>query len=148
MNEKLKIRTRSLSSSLGVRIVNSEWGPRGFMVSLAKLKAAGYVPGVVFDVGASDASWSLELHTLYQDSKFVLFEPLPEYEKTLTEVCENHAGFSYERCGLGAKTAQLEFNRHDGQSSFLSSNQWVGEKIDVPVRRIDDLITEGKFRRI
>lgn len=103
MKDKIKKVTNSLLSYFGLRIVNSEWGPRGFMASFAKLKAAGFAPNVIFDVGASDGSWSLELQTLYKDSEFVLFDPLPEYEKTLTQVCEDNTDFSYERTGLFSK---------------------------------------------
>lgn len=144
MKEKLKKLTNLLLKSFGARAVNSDWGPRGFMASFAELKAAGFSPSVVYDVGASDASWSLELKTLYRDSDFVLFEPLPEYEKKLTKVCREQTGFSYQRCGLGAESANLQFNVHDGQSSFLSSEQWRGETIEVPVKRIDDLVADGQ----
>lgn len=127
-----------------VRIVNAHWGPRGYQESFATLKKEFGVPKVIYDVGASNGSWSLDLKKIFPDSDYVLFEPLPKYAELLSGLKEQHSNFNYIGCGLGANNATLRFNEHDGQSSFLASEQWKGSAIDVPVKTLDQLVSLGE----
>lgn len=143
MNKNLKTYINKLAEKFGIRLVNRCWGPRGFMASFKDLEKSGFLPRVVYDVGASDGSWSQELKELFVDSEFFLFEPLPDYSSTLQSLEKSDDNYRYMGCGLGSETAELEFNSHDGQSSFLSSEQWKGDVIRVPVRTIDDLVSSS-----
>lgn len=144
MSQNLRIYINKLAGKFGIRLVNRNWGPREFMVSFEDLKKRGFLPEVVYDVGASDGSWSQELKELLVDSEFVLFEPLPKYSEILGGLEQSGNTYRYMGCGLGSNTAELEFNSHDGQSSFLSSQQWKGDVIRVPVRTIDDLVRSSE----
>ena len=43
----------------------------------------GYVPDVVFDIGAADGSWTRQALQIWPDSHYVCFEPLTERRATL-----------------------------------------------------------------
>lgn len=143
MKKKIKDFVNRLFRKFGTRVVNKRWGPRGFMASFSQLKSEGYNPNVIYDVGASDGSWSLELKQLFSDSQYILFEPLPECADKLIEISENKPEFMYHPCALGSEAAELQLNQHAGQSSFLESKQWVGTKNCVAVKTIDGLVADG-----
>jgi hypothetical protein len=53
----------------------------GMDATLSGLKQRGYVPRVVYDVGAADGSWTRQAMTYWPDSTYVCFEPLAERKK-------------------------------------------------------------------
>jgi hypothetical protein len=55
----------------------------GMHVTLSGLRDRGYVPDVVFDIGAADGSWTRQALQIWPDSHYVCFEPLTERRAAL-----------------------------------------------------------------
>ena len=44
------------------------------------LKARGYKPDIIFDIGAHIGSWSAQMMNIYNDSNYILYEPIDYVE--------------------------------------------------------------------
>ncbi|PXA03682.1 hypothetical protein DDZ13_10325 [Coraliomargarita sinensis] len=148
MNSTLRIGKSVINSvikRMGVRLVNSDWGPRGFAATFAKLKQCGVELSVIYDVGASDGSWALETKKVFPRATYALFEPLSEYRATLVNLADGDSHIKFLRCALGSTRGEFELNCHDGQSSFLESTSWKTQRLKVPVETLDDLVETNKL---
>lgn len=144
MNQSIRGGINILLRSIGLRLVNSEWGPRGFLASFSRLKALGHYPNIIYDVGASDGSWSGKLRSVFPDATYVLFEPLERHRAQLKSLSAANTKTFFHSVALGAREKGQLLNVHDGQSSFFKSSQWSGGKQDVPVKTIDSLVRRGE----
>jgi FkbM family methyltransferase len=115
----------------------------GMDATLSGLKQRGYVPRVVYDVGAADGSWTRKAMTYWPDSTYVCFEPLAERKKELDALQASRPGqILVESCGIGDADGELAM----GVTDFLwdSSFAYSGSSArTVPVRRLDSLIASG-----
>lgn len=146
VRESLKTWTNALLAKVGVRLVNRNWGPRGFAASFRKLAAQGISPGVIVDVGASDGKWSLECATVFPNAKYLLVEPLPANRSRLEMLCREHPNLRFWPCALGAANSNLTLHAHGDQSSFLASEydkSPAASACIVPVRTLDELVAEA-----
>lgn len=115
----------------------------GMAAALAGLRQRGYVPRVIYDVGAADGSWTRQALTYWPDSTYVCFEPLVERKKDLDALRASRPGqILVEACGVGDADGELVM----GVTDFLwdSSFAYQGSSArTVPVRRLDSLIANG-----
>jgi len=145
MRQPIKAMINAVLKPLGVRVVNTEWGPRGFLTTFGKLRAFGYSPKVIYDVGASDGSWTRGLKRIFPVANYVLFEPLQQHARQLEQLVANTKGIAFCPCALGAKDDKLDLYVHEGQSSFFRSSQWLGPTYPVRVRSIDSLVQNNEY---
>lgn len=115
----------------------------GMAATLSGLKQRGYLPEVVYDIGAADGSWTRQALGYWPDSTYVCFEPLAERKKDLDILQACHPGrVRIEACGIGDVDGELSI----GVTDFLwdSSFAYAGASSrNVPVRRLDSLIESG-----
>jgi FkbM family methyltransferase len=115
----------------------------GMAATLSGLKHRGYVPRVVYDVGAADGSWTRQAMTYWPESTYVCFEPLAERKKDLDALqASRPSQILIEACGVGDADGELAM----GVTDFLwdSSFAYSGSSArTVPVRRLDSLIATG-----
>ncbi len=115
-------------------------------VFFTRLKAAGFQPGVIYDVGASDGSWSETMAGVFPDARFHLFEPLARhaasYRTALADRLRRFPGFSLHAVALGNTNceAPIFVARDVYGSSVLDRGDVpeVQEEIQVPHHRLDD----------
>lgn len=130
---------------IGLRLVNAKWGPRGVENTLRRIKAQGVLLDQIVDIGASNGSWTKECMEIFPNSKYFLVEPQPIHKKELEELEKDNPKASFWYGALGAETIILPLIIHGGQTSFLKSAEYSGESIEVPVRKLDDLVQEGRL---
>lgn len=115
----------------------------GMSAALIGLRARGYVPEIVYDIGAADGSWTRQALAIWPDSNYVCFEPLSERENDLEALRKAHPKqIRIETCGIGDEDGELPI----GVTDFLwdSSFAYSGNSSrSVPVRRLDSLIAKG-----
>jgi FkbM family methyltransferase len=79
-----------------------------------RLKNLGYQPQVIFDVGASDGSWSKDIHEVLPTAEFHLFEPLinyaPAYQAIIQENLRSYPNFQLHTLALGEKSGEVTMN--------------------------------------
>ena len=58
----------------------------GMGVALTGLKKRGYVPKVIYDIGAAEGAWARLALEVFPDASIVCFEPLAERTKSLEQL--------------------------------------------------------------
>lgn len=115
----------------------------GMAATLRGLRQRGYIPKVVYDIGAADGAWTRQAMEYWPESTYVCFEPLIERKNDLDALKASHPEqIHVKSIGLGDADGELSF----GVSDFLwdSSFAYSGATSRVvPVRRLDGLIEAG-----
>jgi FkbM family methyltransferase len=129
----------------GLRMVARDWGPNGTFPALERMRALGFQPRAIFDIGASDGRWSLECMKLFPASRYFLADPLPENRTALDRLVAMAPGTVVWHGAIGAEDGPLELHLHGDQSSFLPSRDFDGERQVVAVRTLDTIIDAHSF---
>ena len=117
---------------------------------IRNLTTAGIEIDSIYDIGASNGTWSWLMAQIVPRATFNLFEPLEseQYAKNLANVLQNRPDFRMHRIALGSENTALKLNLHAQHvGSSLIDSEWEGvvAKQVVPVRRLDDVVTELKL---
>jgi len=121
---------------------------------LSKLKAAGFDPRVVYDIGSSNGFWTEAVARLFPTAEFHLFEPavdlVPEYRPYLEGVISRHnKNLRLHRFALGDKngTIQLWLSPGGLASSTLNvgPNAFFPTKAEVPIKTLDAAVADLKL---
>lgn len=145
MRELLKSAVNTALDLVGARAVGVAWGPRGFQATLARAKRDGFLPRTIIDIGASDGRWSESCMSIFPDSRYVLFDALPDHERALTVFAKKHRNVVVQLIALGERPGKLTFNVHGHQSSVLKSRDFMGRPVEVDVRTLDSFVNELKL---
>ncbi|NLD80522.1 MAG: FkbM family methyltransferase [Smithella sp.] len=127
----------------GKKISPPESTSIGMDAALSGLKRRGYVPVVVYDIGAADGGWSRQAMKYWPNAGFVCFEPLVERKVALEQLKKDFPGkVNFQACGVGDTDGALSF----GVTEFLwdSSFAYSGASArSVPIHKLDTLIKQG-----
>lgn len=77
--------------------------------ALGRIAGRGLEIGTVFDVGASDGSWSLKARPFWPNARFHLVEAFDHWHRDLEAVCRREAGFSFAAAAAGAVDGEAHF---------------------------------------
>ena len=120
---------------------------------LADLKAKGYEPAVIYDVGASNGVWSDCISSVLPNAEFHLFEPLSEvldfYKADLQSRMQRLRNLHLHPIALGDvnETAEM-FVAVDGFGSSLRDRGEIPEvkaRVSVPKYRLDSYVAEKRL---
>ena len=114
---------------------------------LFELRARGFRPAAILDVGAYDGRWSTMAAEPFPDARFFLIEPQVEMKASLDSFCARHPGSRWVLAGAGAAPGHRTLTIRDGGrgSTFLSGPSGPEERAgrQVAVVAIDVLLDEG-----
>lgn len=119
--------------------------PEGNSMSsgLLRRKHSGLVPTTIIDVGAAQGKWSLEAMKIWNNSNFVLFEPLKEREKDVDMIAATHRNCFVVKAVAGDKKGQIVFYvTEDLDGSGIADNGTGADRRSVNVTTIDDEISK------
>lgn len=116
-----------------------------------RLQALGFSPQVIFDIGASDGSWSKDIVEVFPNAEFHLFEPLvdhaPAYQAIMAENLKQHPHFHLHKLALGKKEGVVTVNIFPNLvASTVIDMDGSGldiTPVKVPMTTIDSLMTAG-----
>ena len=112
------------------------------------LRARGFTPGFVVDVGANRGHWTEMLKSVFPAAEVLMLEPQPEMREPLNELCARLPGLRWVETAVGARDeTRLQTIWEDLQgSSFLPrpdpERVARAEQRPARVRRLDDLLQE------
>ncbi len=119
------------------------------MGALLHLRALGFKPGVVIDVGVQRGT--PELYEVFPESLHVLIEPVAEQEPYLKEICAKLPNATYmiaaaaEECGMGS----LRLTRNHQYSGLVPDNDVMNNETystrEIKKVSLDYLAREGKM---
>jgi len=113
--------------------------------SYSLIKNLGFNPQTIIDVGV--AGGTPALYNCFTNAYLLLIEPLKEFEKDMKTILRERQG-SFVNAAAGSSSGIVNFYKHLNHLSGSSLYQETmgdiadGQKIAVPVIRIDDIITE------
>ena len=129
----------AIARLFGLRVVHRDWGPRGAMASLNRVKAGGFSPALVFDIGASNGQWTQECLHIFPQARYVLADPLDTNRPALAHLAQDNPRISVWEGAVGSVAGSLEVHCHGDQSSALPSHEFDGPIRTVPMQTVDAL---------
>jgi FkbM family methyltransferase len=88
--------------------------------ALTRLRAQGFVPEIVFDIGAYRGDFARACLATWPQTRIVCFEPLPQTQSVLQELARQDPRVSVHETLLGAKTLpRVKFYNGETESSVL-----------------------------
>ncbi len=139
LREACKSVINGAAGRFGVRLVSSTWGPRGVPEVLQRAQSRGFLPQLVFDIGASNGSWTRECRRYFADARYVLADPLESNRAALEELARNEASIQVWRGVAGSEVGRIELFDHGDQSSVLASRDFPGVRRTVDMTTVDKL---------
>lgn len=115
---------------------------------LFHIKGLGFKPSTIIDVGV--AYGTPGLYGVFDDVKYLLVDPLGEYETVMQDICSKYSG-EYVVAAAGDTSGSITLNVHpdlSGSSFFKESegSHVDGEPREVSVITLDDLIKEKQTK--
>ena len=114
------------------------------MAHLARMKEQSFNPSIVIDVGAAHGNWTTSCRRIFPDARFIMLEPLPDYEGELAELA-NRGRIRYIRVAAGRKAEERRLLVSDDPegSSFLPASSrtdsYFKRSVTVSVAPLDSL---------
>ena len=125
--------------------------PLACMTIFGQLARAGFRPEVIFDIGASNGCWSVNVVRLFPAATYHLFEPLADsissYRDRLELVLAGHPHFHLHRMALGETSGTVTVAiTPDGFGSTVlpvEASAIFPEKTTRPLHTLDELLESG-----
>jgi FkbM family methyltransferase len=135
---------------LGVRLVQVSKPPRSWSRFLSHAKKLGFQPSLIVDVGAADGT--PELYGAFAEAKYILIEPLAEFEPVLQKLCRR-LDAQYVLASADESVGETEIFVHDDLfgSSLLGEvegDMADGVKRKIPTIRLDDVLAAREEQSI
>lgn len=117
---------------------------------LKSFKERGFNPTCIFDVGASNGSWSNRISAIFPEASFHLFEPLADlesnYANKLEAILQEHPNWKLHKCAVGKEDEIVKFYR-SRNSSYGSTSLKVQQPdrydiFELPKVSLDKVIEE------
>jgi FkbM family methyltransferase len=118
------------------------WEMKPHFQALDRLRAAGYHPDFVVDVGASTGYWSHIATKIFPSSRYFLIEPLLEkYLQAEAAIYQLHPEFVKIEAAAGNVAGELEMNVSPDLygSSFFDFSASSGRPVRIRVRTLDEI---------
>ena len=112
--------------------------------ALDQLKAQGFAPATIFDVGAAYGDFARQCHAAFPAARLVLVEPLAEYAPSLETTRKSLPRAEIVRAAAAAHAGEITFNVHGdlvGSSLYLEQEDSAvnGVPRTVPAVTLDGL---------
>ena len=130
--------------------------PVGDLVALMEdLRARGFAPATILDVGANQGDWSTAVSTVFPSAAYLLFEPVAQFEPVLEGFVAEHPHSRFWRAAVGASDGVIEMDvisTHDGKptpgSTLLAAHHdpaYHVERTPVRVVTLDGMLASGEL---
>jgi FkbM family methyltransferase len=124
----------------------SSAGPRRATLEgvLEHARSVGFNPATVFDVGAAFGSFTRECSAVFPEARYVLVEPLAEYEPHLKALRAQVRRMEHRLCAAAARRGELTINVHRDLAGSSAYREVEGAGTDgtprvVPAITLDEL---------
>lgn len=139
-----EIRRRPATPSVAERPAPPRMSLEG---ALQQVKQQGWQPGTVIDVGAAYGAFTATCRTFFPDAKYLLCEPLAEYQPFLARLMAELRDAEYIPAAISAHSGEITIHVHPdfvGSSLYLEreDSDVNGVPRVVPTMRLDDVLTK------
>jgi len=115
------------------------------------LKAVGFNPNHIIDVGANRGDWTREALIEFPDCRFTLLEPQAHMKESIKDILDSNPRVSFNAVGAGKQSGFFKFTiaGRDDSCSFTYSDEDIKKhgykQVEVPVITLNELIAEQKL---
>jgi FkbM family methyltransferase len=149
MKYVIKSVIKSGLNAIGIEIYRNRGGGIGTLAGfLADIRARGFKPRGIIDVGANRGDWTRMALSIFPEASVIMIEPQDEMEPYLSKLCGGVGDRHYVKAGAGragGELVQTIWPDLNG-SSFLpeadTSRLKSGKQRRTPVVTIDSLLCE------
>lgn len=117
-----------------------------FVGALRQIKDLGFTPVTIIDVGAAMGIFTLQCHSVFPDSRYLLIEPLEENADFLNQVTKRIPNTEYILAVADAQSGEKTLNVHSdlvGSSLYLEKEANLdGTPRNVPAVTLDYICKE------
>ena len=114
-----------------------------------RLRAKGFSPDFILDVGASTGVWSDVARRVFADARFILVEPLCSQYRELSDwYFKQHPEFEWVAAALSDRPGEAELRVSDdlyGSSLLAPDDSRQYRAVKVPVRTLDQVAREKQI---
>ncbi|MBV8481985.1 MAG: FkbM family methyltransferase [Verrucomicrobia bacterium] len=108
MKYAVKSAIKSGLDSFGIEIKRNRGGGVGELVSfLENIRARGFIPRGIVDVGANRGAWTRLALSIFPNASVIMIEPQDEMEPYLSKLCSSLPTCRYIKAGAGRKPGEL-----------------------------------------
>src|SRR5258708_27032086 len=149
MKYAIKSAMKAELSAFGIEIYLNRGREIGTMADFwGELRASGFTPRGIIDVGANRGDWTRLALSIFPDASLIMIEPQDEMQPYLSKLCSSVAGCHYVKAGAAREAGELVQTIWPdlSGSSFVpevdSSQLRSGKQRKTPVVTIDSLLSE------
>lgn len=106
---------------------------------LEDIQARGFRPRLIFDIGASNGSWSRMAASAFPEARFVLVDPRPDARPSLEALIRSAPIFGAEFVAVGPDVGTATMTDWETGSTLLPVNPSGSAQFTVPVVTLDAL---------
>jgi FkbM family methyltransferase len=121
-----------------------------FRVGLSLLRANGFHPGFIIDVGANRGDWTIECRQVFPDSSYFLVDADPANVDALKALCSTVPDCRYSITLLGAQPRDgvMFYQMGTGSSVLSERTQFERRQIQLPMTTLDTLLGDELRRPV
>jgi FkbM family methyltransferase len=127
--------------TISYRVIHNQLAVDSDMEVWKSLKAKGFNPFSIVDVGAAQGGWTTQMLEIFPGAKYLMIDPLKENESALKVVAKKKSNVNYWLGAVGRTSGELEMHVHGEQTSMYAS-EWGGGTRRVPMNTLDALVKE------
>lgn len=149
MKHVIKSAIKSGLTAIGIEIYRNRGGGIGTLAGfLGDIRARGFKPRGIIDVGANRGDWTRLALSTFPEASVIMIEPQDEMEPYLSKLCGGVGGRHYVKAGAAREAGELVLTIWPdlAGSSFApevdSSQLKSGKQRKTPVVTIDSLLCE------
>lgn len=118
-------------------------------VFFENLKAIGFTPNHVIDVGANHGTWTRETLNYFPNAYYTLLEPQEWLKPSLQDLLDANAKITFNAIGAGARSGSFKFtivNRDDSCSFRYTEEEAKSQgfkQVEIPIVTLNELVAKN-----
>ncbi len=137
---------RLLGRLLPLALIKRKLGFPSQELSLEKLRARGFVPRHILDIGAYEGNWCEMVRTIFPEAAVLMIEGQTGKQAPLEAVVARYPNSSFRIALLGSERKEVTFNVYETASSVLSEDNETPARIETRwLERLDDVVAGTPF---
>ncbi|ESU20805.1 FkbM family methyltransferase [Flavobacterium cauense R2A-7] len=115
------------------------------------LKAMGFIPKHIVDVGANHGTWTRETLKYFPDAYYTLLEPQKWLQSSLQDILDTNNKVTFHPVGAGSSSGSFKFTivDRDDSCSFRYTEEEAKDKgyeqIEIPIVTLNELVGKGNL---
>jgi len=130
----------------GFEITRSRSTRQTLFQAIQHLKELGFNPNVIIDAGVAQGTPAI--YSNFPNTKTILIEPLPDFEKAILKILDKHSNYIYIPKALSESKGCMDIYKKDslsGSSFFISKSENNFQKISVDCISLSDIVKGYKI---